>query len=356
MTNELETIYLDEDDAGDGALPPLTDPKTTRDMFAETIYGTSPTAGYELSVNGIRELEHRRELGISLRTDRGQVDFAILVHLPEGPGPHPCILGLNFAGNHTTVADGFPSIPTTWVPNRTAEGVLGPVATQAGRGCLARRWPVDLINRRGWAVATVYSGDFASDDKDRWRDGIVSCFADSWTWGCLAAWSFGLSRSREALTASGLPVGPITAIGHSRMGKAALWAVTQDAEFAGVISNGSGCLGSTLSRRRIGERQLQLNHRFPHWTTAANKGFDEGEERLPVDQHQLLALAAPRPCIVTSAVEDRWADPHGSELAVEAAAPAWGSQPRIGHHLRPGPHDLTAVDWHQALAFLEAWH
>lgn len=160
-------------------------------------------------------------------------------------------------------------------------------------------------------------------------------------------------------------------LGHSRLGKAALWAGAQDERFAAVISNDSGCLGAALSRRRFGETLGFLTDTFPHWLPKRIHRYVEREDELPVDQHQLLGLVAPRPLYVASASEDRWADPRGEFLATRAASevyermgleglsltsfPEPGSfqHGTLAYHLRRGDHDLTRWDWERFLDFAD---
>jgi hypothetical protein len=108
-----------------------------------------------------------------------------------------------------------------------------------------------------------------------------------------------------------------------------------------------------------------ITSRFPHWFCPDFATFAGRETELPTDQHALLALAAPRPLVVASAVEDRWADPRGEFLSAVAASPAWklfdlegiaAREPpaadtptgdRVVYYARSGRHDLLASDWHR---------
>ncbi|MBQ5879579.1 MAG: acetylxylan esterase, partial [Alistipes sp.] len=165
----------------------------------------------------------------------------------------------------------------------------------------------------------------------------------------------------------------VAIMGHSRGAKLAAWAAVNDARFAVAILNNSGCAGAALFRRKFGEHAHRLNRSFPYWMCENFHKYNERDYAIPVDQHQLLALIAPRPLYVASGAEDLWADPKGEFLGLAHAEPIYnlyGYQgvatmewpaidTPIGHraayHVRRGGHGVLPYDWQQYIRFVDKW-
>jgi hypothetical protein len=331
-------------------------------LFAEQVYGATPRGAGEITAHVVEEGRIpggvRRQVRIGLAGYPDWPGIELLLFLP--PDPVAIFAGLNFHGNHTVTADPAVAINPRWMTDRP--GVVEHRATAETRGSSRSRWPVSRILARGYGVATAYCGDLFPDHADGYAESIAAVL-DSPGWGAVGAWAWGLSRIADHLA----PVAPIAVLGHSRLGKAALWAGAQDERFALVISNESGCTGAAIARRRVGETVARINTSFPHWFSPEYRRYNDHEDALPVDQHQLIALMAPRPVHIGSAQEDRWSDPRGEFLggreagpvyallghdglpATEMPAPGEPVEGRISYHLRPGEHDVVDYDWDRYL-------
>jgi hypothetical protein len=239
-------------------------------------------------------------------------------------------------------------------------------------------WPVENIVARGYATAAFHYSDTAADrTADNFKSGVFPIFGPtprtSDAWGALGAWAWGASRVIDLLEAEPALVGkPIAVAGHSRGGKAALWCGAQDPRVALTISNDSGQSGAALTRRKVGETIDVITRVFPYWFAENYRRFADHEADLPVDQHMLLALIAPRLVYVASAHDDTWADPTAEFGACVEAGPVFQlfglrgvgrptmpgtNAPRhdgaIGYHVRPGAHNLLLIDWNFYMDFTD---
>ncbi len=344
--------------------------------FQRFVYGKIPEGTVDTKTQIIKETDALdgkavlKEVRMTFSRNNRQISMDILMFLPKSKKKAPLFLGLNFYGNHTIIDDPNVSLASSWVRNNEEFGITANKATEASRGVRHHRWPVEKIIDRGYGLATIYYGDI-DPDKDDFSDGIHALFYDPGQtqpakdeWGSISAWAWGLSRAMDYFeTDHAIDSKKVALMGHSRLGKTSLWAGASDRRFAIVISNDSGCGGAALSRRKIGETVQIINNAFPHWFCDNFNDYNNNESALPVDQHMLIALMAPRPVYVASAESDRWADPKGEFLSAYYAGEVYrlfgldgipsDKMPEVnqttmysvGHHIRTGKHDVTDFDW-----------
>ncbi len=302
----------------------------------------------------------------------------LLVVIPnDRKGPAPAFLGLNFHGNHTLVKDPSVAPPKSWVRSNNP-GSKANRATDAGRGTRVDVWSIEYVIDRGYAVATFYNGDVDPDRPD-FTDGVhPHYFKEGQTepgphdWGTIAAWAWGLHRAVDYLvTDTDIDKDRIAVVGHSRNGKTALLAAAFDERIPLAIPHQAGCGGTAPSRGKVGESVKQINTSFSHWFNDEFTKFNEQVDRLPFDQHALIALVAPRPVLLTNAVQDTWANPAGQFEVLRAAdkvyrfleaggleateMPETGKliDSKLGYYIRPGRHSMGRQDWQVFLDFAD---
>ena len=298
-------------------------PELTR-LFRHYVYGYAPDPPrvefdrrrVETVLDGqatVTEVEIRFA---DLPEDAPSIDLALFA--PADSGPVPVILGLNRAGNHAVVDDDAVSVTAAGERFGSDE-----------RGVLADSWCVERIVERGYGVATFHQAD-VDPDRDDFTDGIHPHYDDALPgprgteWGTLAAWAWGLQRAVDYLRTDDRVRGDeIVVTGHSRRGKAAFLAGATDERIAIVAPQQSGTGGCAPGRGNDQETVARINDSFPHWFNDVFPAFGGRPDRLPVDQHLLVALVAPRPLIATEGTRDHWASPGRAYDALRAADPVY---------------------------------
>lgn len=363
------------------------------ELFAREVYGRTPGEGRRELRTRVTSVDRhalngkavRKEVTIWFTSKTDGPRMHLLIYQPAGePGAHapwPAFLGLNFTGNQAVNADPAIAMSTAWMRDSPEAGIVNHRATERSRGTSASKWNVETVVARGYATATIYYGDLCPDHNDGIPLGIGGQLYDTKNaddrtadeWGAIGMWAWGLSRALDYLESDReIDAKRVAVHGHSRLGKTALWAAAQDERFALAISNDSGCGGAALSKRIFGETVGVINTSFPHWFAKSFRRYNENEAALPVDQHELIAVIAPRPVYVASASDDAWADPRGEFLGAKKAEPVYAlfgkkglgvaDMPAIDHpvqgdalayHIRTGKHDITPYDWAQYLDFAD---
>jgi hypothetical protein len=345
-------------------------------LFQHYMYGAIPPKPAHVSATNLGEyhdfLAGKATLKL-VRLETGpsnapRIDLMLVIP-NERPGPAPVFLVMDFCGNHALTADPRVPLARSWLGD-SCKGCINNAATEAARGSQAADWPLAEIVRRGYGLAAFYSGDVDPDRKEvseglyAWLAGGDSARNNPTNRGTIAAWAWGYHRCVDYLvTQPAVDAHRIAALGHSRNGKTALLAAAFDERIAIAFPHQAGCGGSAPSRGKTGESVKAINDHFPHWFNAQFKQFNDAPERLPFDQHCLVALCAPRPVLFSAAEGDQWANPAGQFQVLRAADPVYRflgtaglavqeMPPRgqlvdspLGFYVRAGKHSMTTNDW-----------
>lgn len=327
-------------------------------LFEQNIYGQVPKDFETISFSEVKEKDNAfpdiaifKEIDILVMRNGKSHKMRLNVYIPKkGKGPYPVFMLIN---------------------HRYQEPLSELVETGF--------WPIRDLIEKGYATASFDVDTVAPDDPEKFTEGILETLypeqlskkdgmraLGAWAWGAMRAMDY---FEKEAM----IDASKAIIVGHSRGGKAALWASANDTRWAVTVSNESGCGGATLSRRKFGETVHLINNGFPFWFSENFKAFNGKEEMLPVDQHMLVSLIAPRTVYVSSAREDRWADPKGEYLSIKLGSRIYPLiygkevnfpldfeeqkepiiQPYAGYHIREGRHNLTLEDWSSFMDFVE---
>ena len=225
------------------------------------------------------------------------------------------------------------------------------------------------VFERGYALVIYHYQDTGEDTIGREEDGSWSFRRTryypaypGYDWGLAAGWAWGLSRCIDYLEHEAfVDRGRIIAVGHSRIGKAVLVAGAFDERIAVVAPAGSGAGGTGAYRfngTRGGGREglADMMRKYPNWFSPNLYQFAVDVDRLPIDQHWLIALAAPRAFISLEGTDDQNCVPNALKQAVAGAMPAYellGVPQRLGVHYAAHRHALADDDWAALLDFAD---
>lgn len=351
-----------------------------RGAFTRLVYGEQPktvapvvSARRVIDEKAFRGLARIEEWTLDVPLAHDPVRFHVLVITPRrAKDPPPVVIATNFCGNRAALAGRYKTVDRpAWAPARCRTPLQQWAAeTLHGDDIIAP--PFAMLVKAGYAVVTFFPGEIVEDDRRLSQASLIALSADmdesQPRAGALAAWAWGYSRAMDAVSADPqFDASRIALWGHSRFGKAALLAAAFDQRAAAVIANQSGTFGATLSQTTRGESIDAITRKFPYWFSPALANSPTREE-LPLDQHLLIALIAPRPILLGGARMDRWSDPGNAFVAAEAANPVYAlfdregvAQPTpsrtdlsgdIAMFIRPGGHGVRPRDWRETVAFL----
>jgi hypothetical protein len=325
-------------------------------LFENNIYGQMPKSYDNISYKLVNDVAnamggkaHLKEVTITVEKANKRVAIHLTLFTPNnGKKSSPVFLLINNRGKENTD------------PTRKIKSDF---------------WPAEMAIDSGYAIAAFHVSDAAPDNKDTYQNGVLQLYPEQLDadngMKAIGAWAWAASRVMDYfVTDAAIDFRKVSLVGHSRGGKAALWAGAQDQRFAMIFSSCSGNTGAALARRQVGESIKAINTTFPHWFNNNYKQFNDNVNALPIDQHMLISLIAPRAVYTTSATEDTWADPVGSYLSISEAQKVYALYGRksgltpsppppntpiihsvLGYHNREGIHNMTAYDWGNFIRF-----
>ncbi|MFD2521981.1 glucuronyl esterase domain-containing protein [Emticicia soli] len=325
-------------------------------LFEDNIYGQMPKKFDKISYKTTNEVANAmngkanlKEVDIKVEKDKKTVTIHLILFIPvKATKNSPVFLLINNRGKENTD------------PTRKVKSEF---------------WPAEMAIDSGYAIAAFHISDAAPDNKDTYQNSVLQLYPEQLNadngMKAIGAWAWAASRVMDYFkTNKDIDFNKVSLVGHSRGGKAALWAGAQDKRFAMIFASCSGNTGAALARRKVGESIKAINTTFPHWFNNNYKRFNDNADALPVDQHLLISLIAPRPVYTTSATEDIWADPVGSYMSISEAQKVYslygkksGLSPNppavntpiiqsiLGYHNREGIHNMTAYDWGNFIRF-----
>ncbi|MCX2492905.1 prolyl oligopeptidase family serine peptidase [Pedobacter sp. PF22-3] len=326
-------------------------------LFEEHVYGKTPARFDSLkfvvtkeNVVAMAGKAYLKEITITAWNSGNSVSFPVVLFIPnKRTKPAPVFLLINNRSSRNTD------------PTRIEKSDF---------------WPAEMVIDSGYAIAAFHHSDVAPDRKDSYQNGVLKqLFPEELEkdngMKAIGVWAWAASRVMDYFkTDKEIDSGKVVLVGHSRGGKTALWAAAQDQRFAMVLSSCSGSTGASLARRKYGETISLINKQFGYWFNNNYKKYSNDVNSLPLDQHMLIGLVAPRPVYTTNATEDRWADPYGSFSSLVQAKPVYDLYGKkvtlpanmpgvnkpiihsaIGYHFREGKHDLNIYDWTNFIRF-----
>ena len=316
------------------------------------------------------------EYVLELGEGAGAIRFHLALATPKtASGPAPIIIGQTFCDNISVFEHAGLSQPFRGrsCGDMRADSLMGRIILFVFGEYISKA-PMEDYLSRGYAYANFYATEIVPDAGAAGR-AVLEEFPENASakrpTGAVAAWAAGYFAALDMLeTDPRISNEDIAVFGHSRHAKSALVAGAWDARIKLVIAHQSGTGGASLSMKKPGETVGQITTSYPHWFDPAYAAYAGRETEMPVDQHALIALNAPRRVLLGNGRRDVWSDPNGAFRAAIAASAAWNMYDKQGlarqemqdfnpdaeitYHLRLGGHGIIRMDIDAFLAFLDA--
>ncbi len=307
-------------------------------------YGHAPKGPFTVTGTITKKLDNeyarkatREDITIDVTSDEGSFSFDIVHYRPNRAGKYPAIVFLNFR----------PDTPDKY-------------------------YPIEETIDRGFATFRIYYEDIIPDKNG--DAGVALAFdREKYDWGQISMWAWAASRVRDYIeTLDFIEQEQVAVVGHSRLGKTALWCGANDTRFKYTFVNCSGTSGDAITRGKIGETVEDICRAAGRWFCPAYNKYRNNEDNMPFDQHFLVAAVAPRYVVTGTAVEDSWADPNSQFLCDLAASPAYemlglkgfvcsdklpdigdsNFDGEIGFFMRDNAHFFSRHDWGKYMEFM----
>ncbi|MFC7291288.1 alpha/beta hydrolase [Hirschia litorea] len=354
-----------------------------KQQLSEYVYGPYPSGvkahqiGHKLIdenyANGAGRLEE-----YTIQIGENGPRFHVGLVLPQSAGvetPAPLIVAQSFCQNSAALHHDGLTAPE-------AGGVCGGGGIMASIiklifGEYIEGPPIEAVLKRGYAYATIYSSEIAADNAETAHIGIEKIASqtspENAPVGVISAWAAGYGWALDVLDQDmRMDTARTAAWGHSRQGKAALWGAAHDDRIEAIIAHQSGTGGATLTKSLNGESVKKITEEYPHWFNDAYASYSKRESDIPIDQHALIALVAPRPVLLGNSWNDVWSDPNGAFRAAQGADPAYKllgvkglaqsgmkdadiTKGELAFQISKGHHGIREYDWEDFLTFLDAW-
>jgi hypothetical protein len=301
-----------------------------RQAFLRNVYGQFPEAKpvmirqrNTLALD-IANLDSAEQWVVQIGAPADDMTFSMVVLKPKSDKAVPMLVMENFCGNALSFKSALGvNPPRRGNPKDCQNPVMLPLVPVIFGGAIMHP-PFERILGAGYGVAVLYAGDVVPDEPIE-AERILKALTPAGTpsgerTGAISAWAWAYLRAMDALQRDAdVDMNQIILWGHSRNGKSALVAAAMDPRPAAVIALQAGTAGASLGRDDVGESIAKITKAFPHWFAPNYANWAARQDQLPVDQHQLLALIAPRPILLGSGRRDRWSDPHGAVRAAQFA-------------------------------------